>query len=120
LPTWRAQHRSARWARLDTLSYPIGSTPYGGGSDATPAGSRLDLAFAQGSGANALTPGARAAVRARLAAPEWLQTLNRPRRASRSAAINYSPVQPVTNPAQRIVSLLPSATEICFALGLGD
>jgi iron complex transport system substrate-binding protein len=30
------------------------------------------------------------------------------------------PLPAVTNPPQRIVSLLPSSTEICFALGLGD
>ena len=74
--------RRARWAQAQwrtALGYQIGSQPYGGGPNSTPVGSRLELSFARESGANFITPGARAAVRARLAAPEPNQTLNEDR-----------------------------------------
>lgn len=58
---------------------PIGSHPHGGGPDATKVGSRLELAFAKQSGANFINPGALAAVRARLAAPERFQMLKEDR-----------------------------------------
>src|SRR5579862_550090 len=40
--------------------------------------------------------------------------------ASLGAGVTYSPRRPAMFPPKRIVSLLPSSTEICFALGLGD
>src|SRR5271156_6310767 len=38
----------------------------------------------------------------------------------KGSRVPYSPTWPVMSPPQRIVSLPPSSTEICFALGLGD
>lgn len=81
-PATTAWKRRARWGQAqwrEARGYPIGTQPYGGGPDATPVGSRLDLAFARESAANFITPGALAAVRARLAEPEPYQTLNEQR-----------------------------------------
>lgn len=69
----RARFQQAQWRA--TRGYAIGSQPYGGGDDATPIGSRLDLAFARSSGANFLTAAVREAVNARLAQPEQHQTI---------------------------------------------
>ncbi len=69
----RARWRQTRWREARDL--PIGAQPYRGGPDATPVGSRLELAFARETGANFITPGAVEAVRARLASPEQHQTL---------------------------------------------
>lgn len=81
-PGTTAWKRSARLAQArwrEARAYPVGSQPYRGGAGATPVGSRLDLAFARSSGANFITEGALAAVRARLAQPEQHQTLNEDR-----------------------------------------
>jgi hypothetical protein len=53
----------------------MGATPYAGGPDSTPVGSRLALDFAISTGANFLTPAAHDAARMRLANPERGQTL---------------------------------------------
>lgn len=77
-----AWKRRARWGQSqwrESRGYAVGFEPYGGGPDATPVGSRLELAFARSSGANFVTPGALAAVRARLAAPERFQMLKEER-----------------------------------------
>ncbi|MBL0194005.1 MAG: hypothetical protein IPQ09_07225 [Myxococcales bacterium] len=76
---WKQRARSgqARWR--EAHGHPIGAHPYRGGSKATPVGSRLELGFARSSGANFLTPGALAAVRARLAAPEKYQMISEER-----------------------------------------
>jgi hypothetical protein len=81
-PATTAWKRRARWGQgqwREARGYPIGSEPYRGGSHATSVGSRLDLAFARGSGANFITPGVLTAVRARLAAPERFQMLKEDR-----------------------------------------
>jgi hypothetical protein len=73
----RARRRQAQWR--EGRGYLIGSEPYRGGADATPVGSRLELALARASGVNFITPGAFAAVRSRLAAPERFQMLKEDR-----------------------------------------
>ncbi len=81
-PATTAWKRRARWGQAqwrEARGYPIGSEPYRGGAGATSVGSRLELGFARTSGANFLTPGAIAAVRARLAAPERFQMLKEDR-----------------------------------------
>lgn len=81
-PATTAWKRRARWSQAqwrETRGFPIGAQPYGGGTKATPVGSRLELTFARESRANFITPGALAAVRSRLAAPEPYQTLNQDR-----------------------------------------
>lgn len=81
-PATTAWKRRARWQQAQwraARDLPIGSEPYGGGTDATPVGSRLELSFARASGANLITPGALAAARARLAAPEPHQILDEER-----------------------------------------
>jgi hypothetical protein len=81
-PAATAWKRRARWAQAQwraARGYPVGSQPYGGGPAARPVGSRLELAFARASGANFLTPGALAAARARLSAPEPCQMLKEDR-----------------------------------------
>ncbi len=78
-PESTAWKRRARWGQAqwrEARGYPVGAQPYAGGPDATPVGSRLELAFARSSGANFITPGALAAVRKRLEKPEPYQTLN--------------------------------------------
>jgi hypothetical protein len=77
--TWKRRARFAQSQWRETHGYPIGCEPYAGGPRSTPVGSRLDLAFARTSGANFITPGALAAVRARLAAPERHQMLREDR-----------------------------------------
>jgi hypothetical protein len=77
-----AWKRRARWGQAqwrESRGYAAGSEPYRGGPDATPVGSRLELAFARTSGANFVTPGALTAVRARLSAPERFQMLKEER-----------------------------------------
>jgi hypothetical protein len=66
--------RQAQWR--DARGYPIGSEPYGGGSDATPVGSRFELTFARATGANFTTAGALSAARTRIATPERYQMLD--------------------------------------------
>jgi hypothetical protein len=81
-PATTAWKRRARWGQAHwrhAQGYPVGSHPYVGGAGATPVGSRLELAFARASTANFVTPGAVAAVRARLAAPEQYQMLKEDR-----------------------------------------
>jgi hypothetical protein len=81
-PAMTAWKRHARWRQAcwrEARGHLIGSEPYRGGPDATPVGSRLELAFARTSGANFITPGAVAAVRARIAAPEPFQMLKEDR-----------------------------------------
>lgn len=68
-----ARFRQARWR--ETRKLEIGSSPYAGGKDATPVGSRLELDFARKSGANFLSPAALAAARHRVANPEPHQML---------------------------------------------
>lgn len=81
-PATTAWKRRARWGQAqwrESRGYGAGFEPYRGGPDATPVGSRLELAFARVSGANFVTPGALSAVRARLAAPEPFQMLKEER-----------------------------------------
>lgn len=81
-PATTAWKRRARWSQAqwrEARGFPVGAQPYGGGPDATPVGSRLELAFARESAANFVTPAALAAVRRRLATPEPYQTLNEDR-----------------------------------------
>jgi hypothetical protein len=81
-PATTAWKRRARWQQAQwrvARDLPIGAEPYGGGSDATPVGSRLELSFARASGTNLITPSALAAARARLAAPEPHQMLDEER-----------------------------------------
>lgn len=73
----RARWRQAQWRVARGL--PIGSHPHGGGANASVVGSRIELALAKQSGANFISPGALAAVRARLAAPEPFQMINEDR-----------------------------------------
>lgn len=77
--TWkrRARLRQARWREARGL--PVGAEPYGGGPEATPVGSRIELAFARQSGANFITPEALEAVKSRLRKPEQYQTLKEDR-----------------------------------------
>lgn len=76
---WKQRARSgqARWR--EARGHPIGAHPYPGGPAATPVGSRLELEFARATGANFLTPGALAAVRARIATPEPHQMIGEDR-----------------------------------------
>jgi hypothetical protein len=69
-----ARWRQARWR--DACEYPIGSDPFRGGLRSKRVGSRLELEFARGTGANFLTPAALAAARARLSLHEEHQTLD--------------------------------------------
>ncbi|HEY3821860.1 MAG TPA: hypothetical protein VGL81_32060 [Polyangiaceae bacterium] len=81
-PATTAWKRRARWGQAQwrqARGYAGGWHPYSGGSDATPVGSRLELEFARASGANFITPGALAAVRARVDAPEQFQMLKEDR-----------------------------------------
>lgn len=68
-----ARFRQARWR--EERRYPMGAHPHAGGEKATPVGSRLALGFAMETGANFVSPGALAAVRARLARPERFEML---------------------------------------------
>jgi hypothetical protein len=81
-PATTAWKRRVRWGQAlwrEARGFPIGFEPYRGGAQATPVGSRTELAFARSSGANFITPGAITAVRARLAAPERFQMLKEDR-----------------------------------------
>lgn len=69
--------RQATWR--NARCYPAGSEPYAGGPSATPVGSRLALEFAKTTGANFVSPGALAAVRARLELRERHETLREDR-----------------------------------------
>jgi|JI10StandDraft_1071094.scaffolds.fasta_scaffold132223_2 hypothetical protein len=74
--------RRARWHQSlwrEARGLPVGANPYQGGVDAITMGSRLEFDFARRSGANFITPGALAAVRARLESPEQHQTLKEDR-----------------------------------------
>lgn len=74
--------RRARWGQAQwraAQGHPLGWHPYGGGEGASAVGSRLELTFAERSGANFITPAALAAVRARLAVPEPFQMLKEDR-----------------------------------------
>lgn len=68
-----ARLRQAQWR--EERGYPMGAHPHAGGQKATPVGSRLALPFAMESGANFVSPGALAAVRARLAQRERFEML---------------------------------------------
>lgn len=72
---WKRRARFAQAQWREARGYPIGSEPYAGGPRSMPIGSRMELEFARASGANFITPGAIAAVRARLAAPEHHQLM---------------------------------------------
>lgn len=72
-----ARLRQARWR--EAQGYPIGAEPYAGGDGSKAVGSRLALDFAKDAGINLLTPGALAAARARVAAPERHQVLDEDR-----------------------------------------
>ncbi len=69
----QARFRQAQWR--EERGYPRGAHPHAGGEAATPVGSRLALQFAMESGANFVSPGALAAVRARLAQRERFEML---------------------------------------------
>ncbi len=82
----RAREGQARWR--EARGYEVGFHPYsgvpkadkeGGALKATKVGSRLKLEVARSTEANFLTPGVRAAVRARLAAPEKYQMISEDR-----------------------------------------
>ncbi len=73
----RLRYHQARWREAN--GHPIGSQPIKGGRDARRVGSRLPLAYAQKTGANFLTAGARAAVSARTSQIEPHQTLDHQR-----------------------------------------
>lgn len=72
----RVRLRQARWRERNGL--PMGAQPIAPrpGERSRPLGSRLPLEHAERSGANFLTPGARAAVDDRLVQPELHQTLS--------------------------------------------
>lgn len=73
-----AWKRLARWRQAEwrmRRQYPMGQHPHSGGAKAKPVGSRLALTFAMESGANFISPGALAAVRARLARRERFEML---------------------------------------------
>lgn len=81
-PATTAWKRRARWGQAQWRArqgHPVGAHPYGGGAEASVVGSRLELAFAKQSGANFITPGALAAVRARLSTPERFQMIKEDR-----------------------------------------
>lgn len=73
----RARLRQSDWR--EARGFLEGTNPYRGGPTATPIGSRLELEFARSSGANFISAGALAAVRARLASPEKHQMLKEDR-----------------------------------------
>lgn len=78
-PATTAWKRLARWRQAcwrEGRTYPIGSDPLRGGSRAEPVGSRLELQFAQKTGANFITPQGLAAARARLALREDHQQID--------------------------------------------
>jgi hypothetical protein len=77
--SWKRRARCAQAQWREAHGYPRGFKPYCGGPDATLVGSRLELAFARTSGKNFMTPGALAAVRARIATPERFQMLHEDR-----------------------------------------
>lgn len=66
---WKRRARAHQAAWRMARGYPIGTHPHGDAAG-TPVGSRLELGFAQRDAVNLLTPGALAAVRARLESPE--------------------------------------------------
>jgi hypothetical protein len=72
-----ARWRQARWR--EARGYPVGTQPYAGGEKARPVGSRLALGFAMEKGANFISAGALAAVRARLERRERFETLKEDR-----------------------------------------
>jgi len=75
----RLRHHQARWR--ERHGHPSGTLPIAPrpGQDARPVGSNLPLAYAQRTGANFITPGALAAVRARTAIVEPHQSLDHQR-----------------------------------------
>ncbi len=76
----RLRYRQASWR--EAHGHPIGSQPIAprpGGKPGRPVGSRLPLSYAEQTGANFLTPGALAAVRARTSTIEPYQTLDHQR-----------------------------------------
>lgn len=72
---WKRLARLQQSQWREARGFPLGTHPHGGGEKATPVGSRLELAFAMASGANFVSPGALAAVRARLAHRERFEML---------------------------------------------
>ena len=73
----RTRYEQARWR--EARGYPIGSQPHvprPGGPEPRPVGSRLPLAYAQGTGANLVTPAALAAARARTSFKEPRQSFD--------------------------------------------
>ncbi|MET0790491.1 MAG: hypothetical protein ABW061_03140 [Polyangiaceae bacterium] len=68
-----ARLRQAQWR--EARGFPMGTHPHAGGDASKPVGSRLALKFAMETGANFLSPGALAAVRARLSQPERFEML---------------------------------------------
>jgi hypothetical protein len=78
-PGSTAWKRLARWRQRqwrEAHDHPIGAQPYAGGESSTPVGSRLNLAFAQSSGANFITRAAFAEATKRIANPERHQMLS--------------------------------------------
>ncbi|HUF52449.1 MAG TPA: hypothetical protein VMR52_01595 [Dehalococcoidia bacterium] len=74
--TWKRATRLHQGLWRESHGYPIGSHPHTGGTKARPVGSRLEVAFAERTGANFLTPTIRQAVKDRLAFPEPKQMLD--------------------------------------------